>query len=85
MLVLESMFLFFYFFFYFFSGYSHMAYCPQLMLVATLIFYFLFYFFKVCEIWTDLFCVVFMKSGVVDEMMKWVLILKIDLSVSFSY
>ena len=43
-----------------------------------------FCFFIVCEIWTDLFHVVFMKFGVVDEMMKWVLILRIDLCQSVS-
>ena len=50
------------------------------MLVATLI----FVFFIVCEIWTDLFHVVFMKFGVVDEMMKSVLMLRIDLCQSVS-
>ena len=42
------------------------------------------FFFIVCEIWTDLFHVVFMKFGVVDEMMKWVLMLRIDLCQSVS-
>lgn len=83
MLVLESMFLFSFFYVFFSSGYSHMALLSTINACGYI--NFLFYFLIVCEIWTDLFYVVFMKFGVVDEMMKWVLILRIDLSVSFSY